>query len=380
MTIDVLLLRDVPEQRLLSMERLADEIERGFAARGDFVLRPMTLHQSAIARRIGLGGIDSYATRFVRYPLAAARRRADVYHIVDHGYAHLSALLPKERVVASCHDLMLLRGEEGEAGFRGRRTAVLRFRWSTSFLRRVARVVVPTEVTKRDVERLIGVDPARIDVVPYGVGVAFRPFSAERALALRRALVPDGCFAALHVSTGNPYKNVEGVLRTIAALRSGGVPVVLVRAGRALSNKQQALARALGVADAIVECGRVAEQRLVELYNACDVLLFPSHHEGYGWPPLEAMACGTPVVTSTCQALVEVTGSAALHGGATDAGALAAQVRRVLEDDELRERLRWAGIQRAGQYTWDRTIDGFASAYTQVSAASSIRQAGAVAA
>jgi glycosyltransferase involved in cell wall biosynthesis len=380
MTTDVLLLRDVPEQRLLSMERLADEIEHGFASRDDVTMRSMTLHQSAIARRVGLGALDSYATRFLRYPIAAARQRADVYHIVDHGYAHAAALLPKERVVASCHDLMLLRAEEGDAGFRGRRTAVLRFRWSTSFLRRVARVVVPTAVTKRDVERLIGVDPSRIDVAPYGIGPAFRPFSADRALSLRRAIAADGRFLVLHVSTGNPYKNVEGALRTIAALRSAGVPVMLVRAGKPLSRDQQALARALGVTDAIVECGRVPEQRLVELYNACDVLLFPSHHEGYGWPPLEAMACGTPAVTSTCQTLLEVTESAALHAPATGIDALAAQVRRVLEDDDLRERLRWAGIQRAGQYTWERTIDGFASAYAEVAAASAVRQTRAVAA
>jgi glycosyltransferase involved in cell wall biosynthesis len=303
-----------------------------------------------------------------------------VDHIVDHGYAHAAALLPKERVVASCHDLMLLRGEEGDAGFRGRPTSVLRFRWSTSFLRGVARVVVPTEATKRDVARLIGVDTERIDVVPYGIAPAFRPYSADRALSLRRAIVPDGCFAVLHVSTGNAYKNVEGVLKAIAALRAAGTRVTLVRAGKPLSREQQALAKTLGIGDTIIECGRVPEQRLVELYNACDVLLFPSHHEGYGWPPLEAMACGTPVVTSTCEALVEVTGSAALHARATDADALAAHVRRVLEDDELRERLRWAGIQRAGQYTWERTIDGFASAYAQVLSASGVRETGAVAA
>jgi alpha-1,3-rhamnosyl/mannosyltransferase len=264
---------------------------------------------------------------------------------------------------------MLLRAEEGEAGFRGRARSVLRFRWSTSHLRSVARLVVPTEVTKRDVERLIGVDPRRIDLVPYGVGGLFRPFDAERRATLKHEVVGSAQQALLHVSTGSPYKNVEGVLRTIAALRASGIDVALVRAGRRLTNAQRALARDLGIDGAIADCGRVAEERLVELYNACDLLLFPSHHEGYGWPPLEAMACGMPVVTSTCRALLEVTDGAALHAPATDIDALATQVRRLFEDGDLRERLRWAGIERAARFTWQRTIDGFARAYERVAQA-----------
>jgi glycosyltransferase involved in cell wall biosynthesis len=105
---------------------------------------------------------------------------------------------------------------------------------------------------------------------------------------------------------------------------------------------------------------------LVELYNGCDVLLFPSHHEGYGWPPLEAMACGTPVVASECEALLEVCGGVALHAPANEADALASQVRRAVEDADVLDRLRWAGIERAAQCSWQRTIDGFERAYLDV--------------
>lgn len=369
MTTRVLLLRDVPEQGLRSMERLADEIERGFAGRDGIDLRAMTLHESARAKRLGFGTMDSYATRFLRYPIAAMRQRADIYHIADHGYGHLAALLPKQRVVASCHDLMLLRGEEGDAGFRGRRSTVLRFRWSTSFLRKVARVIVPTEVTKRDVVRLIGVKPDRIDVAPYGVSGAFRPFEDERRAALKREAGRGAAYVALHVSTGSPYKNVEGVLRTIAAMRASGIDVTLLRAGKPLTPSQASLARDLGIAGAIVDCGHVPEARLVELYNAADVLLFPSHHEGYGWPPLEAMACGTPVVTSNCETLLEVTDGAALHADASDADALAAQAARVLRSGDLADRLRWTGMEHASRFTWARTIDAFAASYERAAAA-----------
>ena len=115
------------------------------------------------------------------------------------------------------------------------------------------------------------------------------------------------------------------------------------------------------------------DERLVELYNAADVLLFPSFYEGYGWPPLEAMACGTPVVTSDAPSLVEVVGDAGLQAPAHDTGALAAAVRAVIESTELAAGLRRRGIERAAQFTWQRTIDGFAEAYALVGERAAIR-------
>jgi len=374
MTIDALLLRDVPEQRLLSMERLANEVERGFDGHEGITLRSMTVHEPALARRAGLGRAASYVTRFVGYPIAASRQRADVYHIVDQGYGHLAALLPGERVVVSCHDLMLLRAEEGTAGFRGGRAAVARFRWSTGFLRKAARVIVPTEATKRDAVRMIGVAPSRIEVVAYGVGGGFRPFGAERRAALKRELGRGAGTVLLHVSTGDPYKNVEGTLRALRAMHAAGVDATLARVGAPLTAEQRVLARSLGIEGRVNDCGHVSEERLAEAYNGCDVLLFPSFHEGYGWPPLEAMACGTPVVTSECEVLLETTGGAALHAPADDAEALARQARRAIEDEDVRDRLRRAGIERAAERTWERTIAGFAAAYTDVAERAAQRQ------
>ena len=110
----------------------------------------------------------------------------------------------------------------------------------------------------------------------------------------------------------------------------------------------------------------MSDDRLVELYNAADVLLFPSFYEGFGWPPLEAMACGTPVVVSDAPSLAEVVGGAGLAAPARDVSALVAAVRSIVETPELAETLRRRGIERAAQFTWRRTIDGFAQAYAMV--------------
>lgn len=362
----MLLLRDMPEQGLRSMERFADELEEGFAAHPAVALRSATVRAWALMSRLGLGRVDGYWKRFVWYPLLARRLRADVYHVADHGYGHVTMFLPPERTVVSCHDLMLLRAAEGAAGFRPRSVSLARLRWSVSFLRRAARVICPTDVTKRDVQRFLGVDPDRLELVPYGVHRRFHPLGEAERAGLRSALPGVGRHVVLHVSTGGPYKNVAGTLRVIAALRSTGGDVTLLRVGRPLERGERALARSLGLDGAVIECGEVSDERLVELYNACDALLFPSFAEGFGWPPLEAMACGLPVVASNCASLIEVLGDAALMAGPDDVSGLAAALRVTLESPDVARRMRGLGLRRVERYRWDRAVEGFARVYGAV--------------
>ena len=364
--IDVLVLRDVAEQGLVSMERFADGLERGLASEPGLRVRSMTVREPRWAPRLNLGRARGYAARYIRYPLAAARQKADVYHVVDHGYGYLAAVLPRHRTVVSCHDLMLFNAAEGRAGFAPSPVSLARLRWSTSFLRSVAAVVAPTQSTKADIVRLRGVAPERVHVVPYGVDASFHPLTAEMQAALKVNLRRGARYAALHVSTGDPYKNVPATLHAIAALRGAGVDVRLVRAGRSLNGAERRLATSLGIDDFVLDLGRVTNDRLVELYNACDVFVFPSFNEGYGWPPIEAMACGAPVVVSDCPALMEVTGDAALHVPAGDYRALAAAMRRVLESEERSTTLRLRGRDRASMVTWRRTAEAFARVYREI--------------
>jgi glycosyltransferase involved in cell wall biosynthesis len=363
----VLLLRDVPEEQRYSMERYADELERGFQNHEDFSIRSMTVHESRIARQLHLRRFDSYVARFIRYPLSAARARrlADIYHVIDHGYAHVSAGLPKRRTIVTCHDLMLLKGEDGTPGARGTRTSVMRFRWSTSYLRQVAHVICVSHSTRSDVIRYWSLDEGRLSVVPPGVDSRFRPLSPARIQALRQIPGLED-HAMLHVSTGVPYKNVGMTLRVLAALRDSGMNVTLIRVGVPLNDREVSLAHELSVTERVIECGRVNDERLVELYNACDVLLFPSFYEGFGWPTLEAMACGTPVVTSNTPALAEIVGDAGIVASPQDVRGLANAVRVILEGPELASDLRARGLARASRYTWKHTVAAVADIYTKV--------------
>lgn len=366
MAVNVLLARDVPEERRYSMERYADELQRAFNDNPTYSVGSMVIHQAAFAARLGLPRLDSYFARFVRYPIAAALREADVYHIIDQGYAHIAAFLPKRRTVITCHDLMLLRARDGTLGPKGTWTSTLRFQWSTSYLQRVGHVICVSEATRADLQRYRRVPEDRVSVVPNGIASRFRPLNEEAIRAAKTTLLGNADQAILHVSTGVPYKNVDATLRVLGALRSAGRNVALVRVGVSLNDAEVDLARKLGVIEYVVECGRVGDDRLVELYNASEVLLFPSFHEGFGWPPLEAMACGTPVVTSDAPALMEIVEGAGLVAPPGDLRGLTAAIRAILDDPGFASKLRAQGLARASYYTWGRTTAGVADVYAKV--------------
>lgn len=364
----VAILRDIPEERRRSMERFADELSSSLRALA-VTVRPMTVHAPARGGRVG--ALGARASRFAGFPLkaasAAALGGADVYHVVDHGYADLVAALPRSRTIVTCHDLMLLRAAGAGADIGASRSALARFRFSVSFLRRAAHVACDSEETRRDVVRLAGVVEQRASVIAPGVDERFRVLDDARRQRVRAQLGRPGEKLLFHISTGLDYKNVPATLRTLAALLEFGVRARLVRVGPPLSLNDDALHRALGLEQHVNELGWVSDERLVDAYNACDLLLFPSHHEGFGWPVLEAMACGTPVAASDCAALRETAGDAALLAAPSDIAGHVANARSILEGDRLAADLVARGIRRAGMFTWQRTATAYVGLYRRVS-------------
>jgi glycosyltransferase involved in cell wall biosynthesis len=181
-------------------------------------------------------------------------------------------------------------------------------------------------------------------------------------LALRRRFdLGDGPLV-LHIGR-TFYKNIPGVLRVIHALRAQGIPVRFVRTGRPLAGAERALAERLGIVDHIVELRSVPDELLPALYNAVDLLLFPSLYEGFGWPPLEAMASGTPVVCSRAGSLGDVVGEAALTADPEDTAALTWHAAAALTDPTLRRALIARGLAHAAQFSWTRTADQLISVY-----------------
>jgi glycosyltransferase involved in cell wall biosynthesis len=310
--------------------------------------------------------LDSYVGRFAALPRLARRAKGDVFHIVDHGQGYLVTSLDPARTVVTCHDIILLAVAAGRVQAESHpllATKILRH--SIELMKRARRVIADSEHTRRDLADLAGVDPTTVEVVYPGLNHPLSP-APDRKEEIRAALgLPPGPLV-LHVGVTGFYKNLPGVLRVIARLRAGGIGATLVRCGSRLTRSQLELAERVGISHAIVDLGAVTPEALANLYRACDVLLFPSLYEGFGWPPLEAMASGLPVVCTRAGSLGEVIGDAALTCEPEDVRGLADAVARVLTSEAVRDSLAERGLERARLFDWKRTAARVLDVYRSV--------------
>jgi len=305
--------------------------------------------------------------RYVTYPQAVRRREARAFHILDHGYAHAIRALDPARTVVTCHDLIPLLAAEGVIPMSLSATVARTFRWRIAQLRRARVVIAVSNATKTTLERYADVAPACITVVPQGVSAIFRSNRSGAEPTRAAAGLDAATIVLLQVASRARYKNTPAALQALARLRATlGDRVVLVRVGAPMFADEVDLASRLGVRSAVREIGSVDDETLVGWYNAAAALVFPSLWEGFGWPPLEAMACGTPVVTSNTPAIAEVVGDAGILVPPGDANALAAGIERVVTDRTFAQSLRQKGLARAREFTWARTAAATMAVYERV--------------
>ncbi|MSQ24339.1 MAG: glycosyltransferase family 1 protein [Chloroflexi bacterium] len=232
-------------------------------------------------------------------------------------------------------------------------------------------ILADSENTKSDVVCLMDADPDRVFVVPGAVDPVFVPAAEDAIVAARAAYQIRGPFI-LGVGTIEPRKNWPRLIEAYARFRTRtGLRHQLVIAGGAgwLTEETYACASRSAYADDIRFTGRVADAELVALYSGAEVFAYPSLYEGFGMPPLEAMACGTPVVCSNTSSLPECADGAALMVSPTDPEAISDAIERVCTDSDLRADLRLRGIARALEYGWEKSAQRLVSIYEQVGAA-----------
>ncbi len=235
-------------------------------------------------------------------------------------------------------------------------------------VRRAARVIAISESTRRDLVSRFGVDPAKVIVTYCGTDAAFSPASRTEIESFRSTRgLPDRF--VLFVGTLEPRKNVARLLRSFArARRTARLPHRLVLIG-ARGWKYAQVDRVIaeeGIAGDVVFPGYIPQEELPGWYRAADLLVYPSLYEGFGLPPLEAMACGTPVVTSNAASLPEVVDNAALVVSPTDEDQISDAIVRALDDRALREQLVERGLARAKQFSWKRAALETAAVYRAV--------------
>lgn len=230
-------------------------------------------------------------------------------------------------------------------------------RWLLWTVRRADRVITDSRHSRDDVVRLLGIPAERISVIPLGVDASFAPArSSDVAVAeyRQRAGLPDEFI--LFVGNIEPRKGIDTLVEAFGAL-APVVPHHLVIAGSAgwYMGRLEEQIRALGLEARVRLLGYVSSTDLPLLYNAADVFAYPSRYEGFGLPPLEAMASGLPVVCSNTTSLPEVVGDGAVAVAPDDAAALQQALKRVLDDRSLHAELAARGLQRAAAFTWQAT-------------------------
>jgi glycosyltransferase involved in cell wall biosynthesis len=223
--------------------------------------------------------------------------------------------------------------------------------------RRARRVIAISESTKRDVVTRLGVSPDQVDVVYCGVEKILRPLPVAEVTRFRqeRAL-PDRFI--LFLGTLEPRKNVQTLVRAYSQWRKAehDIPKLVVAGGKGwYYDRIFAEVESLDLAGDVIFPGYVTQQELPLWYNAAQLFVYPSRFEGFGLPVLEAMACGTPVITTNVASLPEVAGDAALLVSPDDEAQLVEAMRRTLGDKSLRQEMVAKGLAQSTQFTWART-------------------------
>ncbi len=290
------------------------------------------------------GGWARYWDQYVRYGRYAREHAGDVNHIIDHGYSHLTKQLPPGRTVITFHDATVLK--MSSTGWRTR----LSFKYNLSAMRRAAMVVCVSESAKRDLLEIADLKEDRVRVVLCSIDEAFRP-AVDRPLVRRRLGLSGD--VVLMVGHTHPYMNVERMIRAFGMLVAQQThDAKLVKLGLPFTPEQMRLIAELEIGDRVQLVGRVPTADLPAYFQAADVLLYAPLLAGFGMPPLEAMASGTPVVCSNSGGIPEIAGDAAIMVDATDEAAMARGLTEVFSNPVKRRRMVDAGFDRARRFEW----------------------------
>ncbi len=250
--------------------------------------------------------------------------------------------------------------------FRGFNQTYLRLGTRLS-AQRAQRLITISDCTRRDVHRLYNVPLDRIDVAYPGVDETLKPPSSDRVENFRRAKNLPEKFL-LFLGTLEPRKNLITLVRAFTALKQACPEAVLVLAGGVgwMADDLFAAIDASGVKDSIILPGYVAAEDKALWYAAAAAFVYPSIYEGFGLPPLEAMACGTPVIVSNAASLPEVVGDAGLLIAPEDVSDWAAALQRVWSDAAYRAELADRGTRQAAKFTWLETARQTMIAYRHI--------------
>ena len=367
----VLLIGNYRPDQQQSMQRFGTMMLEGLTAAG--VPAELIQPQAVFGKLRFAGGFIAkwlaYVDKFLLFPRllrAKLQSAPSIVHICDHSNSMYAQHVGGIPVVVTCHDLLAVRGALGDAtDTPASITGKFLQRWILAGLRRASVIACDSKATRDDARQFVtgGADRPKLQVITLGLSYPYRRL--ERAEARARLAPLPGLNAdlpfVLHVGSNLRRKNREAVLRIFARCRDGW-DGQLVFVGERLSETLNAQAQALGISTRVVQLGQQENQALEALYNCATAFLFPSRFEGFGWPIIEAQACGCPVVCSSAGPMTEVAGTGALLREPEDEEGFAQDLLRLTSGEE---RARWSAraLENARRFTTERMIADYCQLY-----------------
>lgn len=357
--------RNVFGENLTSMERYANSLKLGL---GDF---PDISYKEFSVKRTGFikplrplfhflpwfkdYANDTFFSRYILYPQLARSQQGDINHITDQLNSNLLRVLDPKRTVVTCHDLIPLEYEKDPISLKV-------FKWNISFLSQAAKIIADSHATKDDLIKYLNISEKKIKVVYLGVDPTFRPITDQNILqkVKDKLKLPAGRFI-LFVGNNLAYKNRAGLLAAFEDLSKQHVDLSLIIVGAADS--------AVPSSSRVSYLSGLSEQDLTALYNLAAVYVQPSLKEGFGWPVIEAMACGTPVACSNASSLPELGGDVAEYFNPKDPSDIAGAVSRLLNlEESARGKIKEASIYQASKFNWNTSVKETVEVYNEVAA------------
>lgn len=319
---------------------------------------PVNISGAVRAVRVPVGPVGRHwwstgLPKFVR------RERLDLFHGTNYDVP----LWRQCATVLTVHDLSLLLFPETHE-----KQSVKRARRRLPVMTRTAdAVIVPTEAIRREVAEYFGVSAEKLFVVHEAPREFFAPVDRAATIPTRQKFGIGEDFI-LSVGTIEPRKNLETLIASFEQVvaASGNVQLVIAGARGWLSGPIFNAIQHSPVRHLIVLTDYLHDSDLRDLYSSCRAFIYPSLYEGFGLPPLEAMACGAPVIGGSIPALIETIGDAALLVEPKDVEGLASAIIEVLGDEELRDRLSISGYERAKNFSWDKAAVETLAIYEKV--------------
>ncbi len=312
-------------------------------------------------------GLRKYYERLWRHPYAVKRLDGDIFHIIDHSNAHVAYWLRKKKckVVITCHDLVqfvypeILNDQASFPAF-----SMASWKYSVQGMKYADHIIAVSSNTAQDIIQMLPIPLERITIVPNGVESYFRPLPENEVQAVRKRYEESPeVFCLLNVGSNHQRKNIPTILKALVMIRDRGIPVKFWKVGSEFTTEQKWFIQSHHLESMITFINSPDKISLLEIYNAADVLLAPSLYEGFGLTILEAMACGTPVISANVSALPEVAGDAAILVDPLDVEAIANAVCALHNDPILRQNYADKGLKKAKGFSWVKSTTQVAKIY-----------------